>query len=474
MSLWQDLAKRTGASFGGGHLPQQLRDYADATFSLTWHRQGMCAGIALLTAFFLDGRVAGLFFVVLMICEAADLLNAKYVYRIGPGDIRHALAAYAIFIVITVVSSAAISGFVIWAALEQGVGDNFMPLFVLFAAALFAAMNNHQLGLLLVVRLTGYAGAFFFITVKDLVVVRPPLTSELWLQFFTVVFVMYWLVDCSLQFLRLYRRNLAQLEELKAEHEKTKAALEVKSQFVSIVSHELRTPLTSIKGLLDLISSEKLGPVPAQIMPLVEMAKTNSQRLSHLIDDLLDLQKIEAGEMRFRREMVSVPALIGKAIAENEAMAKSFGVTLRHEASEVAPLYVMADASRMMQVLSNMISNAAKFSFEGGEVVVGSAVEGDQIRIYVRDQGVGIPEGAREKVFERFTQLDSSDQRRAGGTGLGLSISREIVEAFGGSIDYESEEGAGSTFFVDLPAIAPRPAQMPVEAPEPLRKVANG
>jgi signal transduction histidine kinase len=169
-----------------------------------------------------------------------------------------------------------------------------------------------------------------------------------------------------------------------------------------------------------------------------------------------------------------VPALIGKAIAENEAMAKSFGVTLRHEASEVAPLYVMADASRMMQVLSNMISNAAKFSFEGGEVVVGSAVEGDQIRIYVRDQGVGIPEGAREKVFERFTQLDSSDQRRAGGTGLGLSISREIVEAFGGSIDYESEEGAGSTFFVDLPAIAPRPAQMPVEAPEPLRKVANG
>ncbi len=457
-----------------GRQLQHLRDYSDAVFALTWQRQGIFAAAALLTAFFFDPWKAAVFFALTMACEAADLLIARYVPRIAPDDRRAARRAFFLFLATTVISCAAISGYVIWVALMQDVGGNFMPLFFLFAAALFAAMNNHQIIWFLAIRLTTYGAAFMFITLKDLVVVRPPLTSELWLQFFTVIFVMYFLIDCSLQFLRLYRRNLRHIQELKVEHEKTKAALEVKSQFVSIVSHELRTPLTSIKGSLELINSEKLGPVPARIMPLVEMASKNSRRLAHLIDDLLDLQKIEAGEMTFKRELVSVPALVSEAISDNFGLAEKFQVTLRQEASDVAPLFVMADASRLMQVLSNMISNAAKFSFEGGEVVVGSAVRGDRVRIYVRDEGVGIPEGSREKVFERFTQLDSSDQRRAGGTGLGLSISREIVQSFGGIIDYESVEGAGSTFFVDLPAISAKPVAGKAEDAVRLPRAANG
>jgi signal transduction histidine kinase len=112
---------------------------------------------------------------------------------------------------------------------------------------------------------------------------------------------------------------------------------------------------------------------------------------------------------------------------------------------------VKGDESRLMQVLANMISNAAKFSSDGGEVTVGAKLGDSGIRIFVTDHGAGIPPGAKEKVFGRFSQLDSSDQRRTGGTGLGMNISREIVEAMGGAIDYESELGVGTTFYVDLP-----------------------
>jgi signal transduction histidine kinase len=216
--------------------------------------------------------------------------------------------------------------------------------------------------------------------------------------------------------------------------------------------------------------------VPPRVLPLVDMASKNSRRLADLIDDLLDLQKLEAGEMKFKRETVNVRSLLEDAVAANQGLAGKYKVRLRREVGEALPMFVMADESRLMQVLSNMISNAAKFSLEGGDVVVGCSASAETVRIYVKDEGVGIPEGSKDKVFDRFTQLDSSDQRRAGGTGLGMNISREIIEAFGGIIDYESELGRGTTFFIELPqAEAEGEADMPVpEAQFPLSKVANG
>ena len=115
------------------------------------------------------------------------------------------------------------------------------------------------------------------------------------------------------------------------------------------------------------------------------------------------------------------------------------------------PLYIHTDASRLMQVLGNMISNAAKFSPEKGDVFVGLSVTHENVRIYVQDSGLGIPPGSSEKIFERFTQLDSSDQRKFGGTGLGMSISRDIMNALGGTIDYDSELGLGTNFYIELP-----------------------
>jgi signal transduction histidine kinase len=207
------------------------------------------------------------------------------------------------------------------------------------------------------IRLVLYSGAFFFITVKDLWIYRPPLTSDLWLQFFTVVMVVYFLIDCSLGFLRLYRKNLDHIANLKVEHERTKAALVVKSQFVSVVSHELRTPLTSIKGSLDLINSGQIGPVHPQVRPLLDMASKNSRRLAHLIDDLLDLQKIEAGEMSFKLSVLDVGAWCSKRSSRIRACREVQGHVPR-EIARGRRLTVNGDESRLMQVLSNMISNA--------------------------------------------------------------------------------------------------------------------
>ena len=343
-------------------LLQNLRDYAAAAFSLIWQRQAIFAAAALLTAFYFDPVKAVLFYAVIIICEVQDLWIARRVARLSSDDtwgIRH---CFAWVLVNTALSSVAISAYVISVALMQSSAGHFTPLFFLFAAALFAAMNNHQVVWALALRLTVYGVSFLAITVKDLWLYRPPLSSELWLQFFTVVFVLYFLIDCSLVFLKLYRRNLRQLEELKIEHERTKAALVVKSQFVSIVSHELRTPLTSIKGSLELLNSGKLGTVPPTMTPLVDMASKNSRRLATLIDDLLDLQRIEAGEMKFRKAPVHVQALIADAIAANQGLAEKFKVNLRADVADGPPLHVMADESRLMQVLSNVISNAAKFS----------------------------------------------------------------------------------------------------------------
>jgi signal transduction histidine kinase len=432
-------------------LLQNMTDYTAMTFALLWQRQAIFLAAAILTAFFFDPVNALIFYVVILLCEVQDLMIGRRVKRLKPGDHAAIGVCFVWIMVNTILSATAISLYSISVALEQTTGGHFTPLFFLFAAALFAAMNNHQVLWALVIRLTIYGISFLFIVVRDIWVERPDLSSELWLQFFTVIFVMYFLIDCSIVFLKLYRRNLAHLDRLREEHERTKAAYVVKSQFVSTVSHELRTPLTSIKGSLDLINSGALGPVPEKMRSLLEMAGKNGLRLSNLIDDVLDLQKIEAGEMKFRSEVFDLRTLVGEAVASNQGLSERYRVTIEEVPPGDEPLNVIADEARLMQVLSNMISNAAKFSSDGGTVRAGCARRGDMARIYVQDDGIGIPDHARDKVFERFSQVDSSDERHVGGTGLGMNISKEIVEQFGGEIDFVSEVGVGTTFFVDLP-----------------------
>ena len=433
-------------------LLQNLIDYTSITVNLIWQRQVIFLAATLLTAFYFDPIGAAVFYGTIMFTEVLDLLLARRVKNLDKDDQAGIFRSLYWVLAISILSSANICLYAITVALQQEGGGHFTPLFFLFAAALFAAMNNHQIVIALVLRLTMYGFSFLVIVLKDVWLTRPPLSSDIWLQVFTVIFVMFFIIDCSFVFLKLYRKNLQQIESLKTQHEAAKAAYQVKSQFVSTVSHELRTPLTSIKGSLDLINSGAVGELPKQVQDLIKLAGSNSDRLSNLIDDLLDIQKIEAGEMSYRQDILNVHNMISEAVDTSLGYASTLDVTIVEESMSPVPLFIKGDEARIMQVLLNMISNAAKFSRQQGVVTVGCEHTTGKVRIYVVDTGIGIPKNSKEGVFGRFTQLDSSDQRHTGGTGLGMNISKEIVENLNGVIDYVSEAGKGTMFFVEFDA----------------------
>ncbi len=202
-----------------------------------------------------------------------------------------------------------------------------------------------------------------------------------------------------------------------------KDAERTKAQFVSTVSHELRTPLTSIKGALGLIEVVGGDDLPDKAMRLVKMAQKNSDRLIVLINDLLDMDKLESGQISIERSAIDLAAVVREAIEANQ------GYAARHDVRIVASqleddLVTMGDRHRLRQVLDNLISNAAKFSYSGQEIELCVAGEHDRIVISVRDHGTGIPPEAHETIFDRFTQVDSSDQRQKGGIGLGSRLNQ--------------------------------------------------
>ena len=226
---------------------------------------------------------------------------------------------------------------------------------------------------------------------------------------------------------------------------------QMKSEFISTVSHELRTPLTSIVGSLGLIAGGALGEIPVQAKSLIEIAHRNSLRLSLLINDLLDMEKLAEGKMDFKMQEQKLMPLIEQALEDNQGYGKSRNVKLELTGRSY-DAKVNIDAHRLMQVLSNLLSNAIKYSPDNGTVEV--AVQNDQqtVRITVTDHGPGIPAEFRSRIFQKFSQADSSDTRQKGGTGLGLAIARGLVERMGGKIGFDSVEGQGASFHIEFPA----------------------
>lgn len=228
------------------------------------------------------------------------------------------------------------------------------------------------------------------------------------------------------------------------------AVEQMKSDFVSTVSHELRTPLTSIFGSLGLLAGGVAGELPAKATRLIDIAKQNSERLVRLINDILDLEKAESGKLEFRFETQYLRPIVQHAIEANRAYAQGLGVSIQLDPSSEDG-YVLVDRDRLVQVLTNLLSNAAKFSPHGGVVSIRIRRDDDSVAISVHDDGAGIPEQFQSRIFHKFAQADSSDSRAKGGTGLGLSIAKTIVERLGGNITFESAAGAGTTFHVHLP-----------------------
>lgn len=222
----------------------------------------------------------------------------------------------------------------------------------------------------------------------------------------------------------------------------------MKSEFVSTVSHELRTPLTSLSGALELLLSGKIGEFSEKIKSLLEMAHNNSVRLTNLINDILDIEKIEAGKMDFAIEIQELAPLIEQAIKLNFQYAQKFNVEI-NLVKPIPSVLVQVDSSRLIQVLTNLLSNAVKFSEPQASVEV-EVVKGDNVRVSVTNYGAEISQDFKGRIFQKFAQADSSDSRKKGGTGLGLSISKLIIEKMNGQIKFVSENNK-TTFYFELP-----------------------
>ncbi len=228
----------------------------------------------------------------------------------------------------------------------------------------------------------------------------------------------------------------------------------MKSEFVATVSHELRTPLTSIRASLSMLAEGMAGELPPDVAQLVNLANESSERLVRMVNDVLDLQKIEAGGMHFERRPQLLLPVAEHALDSMQGYAGQHGVRLALECSESArDLAAAIDRDRLVQVLTNLLSNAVKFSPRDGTVTLVLAEHGEWARLAVRDQGAGIPAEFQARVFQRFAQADGADTRQKGGTGLGLSITKSLVEEHGGRIGFETEAGKGTTFMVDLPLV---------------------
>jgi len=228
---------------------------------------------------------------------------------------------------------------------------------------------------------------------------------------------------------------------------------QLKDEFIATVSHELRTPLTSILGAVGSLFGGLAGPLPDPALRVLQIALNNCRRLVAIVDDILDMEKIAAGKMPYEHEPVDVRALAMQVIETNQAFAASHGVVVRLDDAAVEGT-VDADARRLAQALTNLLSNAIKFSPRDGEVVISVENRDLTVSVSVRDHGPGIPDDYKDRIFEKFVQVDASDRRERGGTGLGLTITKQIVDQLNGHIAFAPAAGGGTIFTIAFKAWA--------------------
>ncbi|PWE28813.1 hypothetical protein DDZ14_18565 [Maritimibacter sp. 55A14] len=247
-------------------------------------------------------------------------------------------------------------------------------------------------------------------------------------------------------------------EALREALSRAEAANRAKSEFLAVVSHELRTPMTSLKGSLDLMFNGVAGDVSDRMKELLGIARRNSVRLQKLIDDILDLQKLDLNTLNFELQDVEPTEFLREVMRDCEMHAAQAKVRLS-VVSDDAEGRMHVDPYRLKQVVGNVLSNAVKFSPEGGNIECSLGATGDALRMSIRDSGPGIPENAEDKVFGRFNQVDSSSTRASGGSGLGMHIAKILIERMGGAISYQSRLGVGSVFHIDIPLAGGVPRQ---------------
>ena len=241
-------------------------------------------------------------------------------------------------------------------------------------------------------------------------------------------------------------KNVILLRDMTEQHRVDR----LKNEFVSTVSHELRTPLTAINGSIGLVLGGVMGSVSPQTKELLQTAYDNCGHLTQLINDLLDIEKLEAGKMRFQLQPIALAELIEQCLQQNQPLATESRLQLKLETRD-HHLQVRADPLRLQQVITNLLSNAIKYAPRDSTVLLRLSLDENKVRLEVRDQGPGVPEHFQPSLFQKFAQADSADNKAKQGSGLGLAIARSLIQAMDGDIGYQPIQPHGSCFYLTLP-----------------------
>lgn len=231
--------------------------------------------------------------------------------------------------------------------------------------------------------------------------------------------------------------------------DKEKAMGRLKNEFVYIISHELKQPTTAIKGYIESIKSKSSNLLTSEAKEVLNLTSANSERLDKLLDDLLDISQIERGSLRINMMDVSLRPIVSEVISTLFIEAKQKNISLIQKSTE--EIAAKADVDRLKEVLTNLIGNAVKYTPEGGKVVVDVSKEGEFAKIYVADNGIGIPEENQKHLFEKFYRVENDQTKAVKGNGLGLFVAKQLVERMGGQIGVISKPGEGTTFYFTLP-----------------------
>ena len=248
---------------------------------------------------------------------------------------------------------------------------------------------------------------------------------------------------------------------------------QLKSSFVATVSHELRTPLTSMIGSLGLLKGNVVGNLNTAQKNLLNVASRNSELLLSLINSILDIEKIESGTVEFNFKNISVTKLLEQAVNDIAGYGEKIDIHFSLQLPDVE-LSIVADSNKLLQVFNNLLSNAAKFSKPGQTVNIFATANDRYVRFNIEDKGQGIPEHFKTTIYDKFTQLESEDNRNANGSGLGLAIAKLIVDKHNGQIDFDSTVGQGTTFYIDIPISTNFNKQDTLSEIQPSKKIANG
>lgn len=249
--------------------------------------------------------------------------------------------------------------------------------------------------------------------------------------------------------MRLNQELIAEHQELQNAHEDQVRLNQQKADLLNLVGHEIRTPLTALLGYGEFLEEGTYGPLTPEQEEILHRMVQSGRDLMNLINNLLDMSRLEAGKMPLIREAASIPEMVDHVLAQLQPLASRKGLKLSAAelGADLPPVWV--DPTRIIQVLVNLLGNAIKFTDRGGEITLGASVKGPMVELWVRDTGIGITPEAQAQLFQRFTQVENV--RRYGGTGLGLSICKELITMHGGDITVESEPGRGATFKISLP-----------------------